>query len=321
MIVRLALVMVGLAVASGAHAQPRNVGFLVHNLFLPESYIGAPVSFGGYPTAPGERALGHEHTPMFYEARVAPHLFLYSSVQDLLFKEGPAWSLSFTPDLVLRQRSAGSFPVSSPSFRPTITGQVFVQLAGTSRGGKQRLQLLVPQALFGHYSNGSSADGLSAGNFSTNRVGLGFGYRAMWFGDGARPWQAMELAVAQDVWLSPGTEPAVRNSYGVARTTLTGAYEWNHYGGLNERTRLQRQFRIRGALELALLEGAGARVTKWSSSATFAMTFRNALGIGYFFRLVDGHDYYNIRYRYRFDALFVGVIWEGGVLEYPQNAR
>lgn len=304
-------------------------GYLSHNLFLPESYIATPVVFSSYPASPGERDLGPDSTPILYEARIAPHLFLYSNVHRLGYDDAQAWSLSFTPDIVLRQLSGGSLPVSSPSFRPTITGQYFRQWAVVPQRGIVHLHMLVPQLFLGHYSNGSAADTLPEGNFSLQRAGVSLGYRLMRFlhdeelGWPVRPTHAVEAALGWQYNVPPMARE-LRDSYGGGRFTGTFAHEWTHFGS-NDKSP-QPELRLRSSIEVTLAHGVGNSVPLWSTSTTVALTFRRALGFGPLLRLVNGADYYNIRFASRFDALFLGVLWEGGVLEYngtrvPKAAR
>jgi hypothetical protein len=245
---------------------------------------------------------------MLYEARVAPHLFLFSNLQRLGFK----------PDIVLRQMSGGSLQVSSPSFRPTITFQYFHQWRH-DQGRTTELHMLVPQLLVGHYSNGSAAESLSAGDFSLQRVGVGAGYRYMRFTQDAvkglpvRPDHAIEVSLVYQQNVPP-MSPELRRSYGDGRSVASLAHEWTHFGSI-ERP-VQREFRLRSQLEATFANGVGPGVTRWSTNASVSMTFRNALGVGPVLRLVNGADYYNIRYAMRFNAISIGVIWEGGVLEY-----
>jgi hypothetical protein len=90
---------------------------------------------------------------LYFEARIAPHIFLVNTLDRELEHGGFGVALSFTPMITVRQLTGFSKPLKSPSFMPKVTAQLF-WVPGDRVFGET--WLWSAQAVWGHHSNGGS---------------------------------------------------------------------------------------------------------------------------------------------------------------------
>jgi hypothetical protein len=193
--------------------------------FLDPMYVGPRFS---------SRAEAHDVD--IFEAQVAPHLFFFQMVDDLLRAHagltgwGTGWTTEFVPLFRLRMTAASSAPVRTPTFNPQITvqkhftwGAVRDAAAGDTwtwpTGGKGWVKLLDVQYTFAHHSNGQ--DGCTfqdtgtdpdcppvdfsqgeppvnthSGNYGTNYETLATNLKWFSLGDDLREVQAHEVGLS-----------------------------------------------------------------------------------------------------------------------------
>lgn len=126
------------------------------SLFLDRSYI----AFMLHDTTTGSASYyTPSDQPLIFEALLSPNLHIRRGIQQDELRngtEGLDWSLSFTPQVRLRQLGGFSSPLRSPSFLPKFTLQaqrVVVERADPIFDEGLR-KILGVQFIVGHHSNG-----------------------------------------------------------------------------------------------------------------------------------------------------------------------
>jgi hypothetical protein len=284
-------------------------------LFLPRSYLywGTPVG-----TRPRREQL-------VFALEYALHLPIYSNVRDQALagkRFAGAATLSFEGDL--RMLSVDSKPVRMPSYRPTLSGQLFYIVH------RPEPVLLSWRAGLYHYSNGQEqctfspnttdespecqmlTDQISdarrqlnalTGNFSTNGWLLEFFSRIHQVNSKgvAIAHFALGLTVAGMINRGPGAmEPALRRLYG-----------WGRLGVI-----LEGKKRFGWATMTARLNGnfwpnSDSDIPSFAGSAEVVLGPYWLTGLGFFGRYYGGRDFYNAFFVDNLQQFAAGLAWDG----------
>ena len=303
-------------------------------LLFEKSYagVGTPAVIGspGYYEAVAEPDL-------LSEAQIAPHLALHRGlvVDEIKFGEGWGFNLFLTPQTRLRGYDVASGPVRSISFMPKFTFQWLWSRGqdpddALSAGGRH---VFGPYFVFGHHSNGGSTcefrdqvqdeEGscvfvgpgpepdpsereiwVEGGNFSTNYVELGAGYRYgvtadaptehwRWFLEGAFAFQHHHRWFGFP--LPGGPDEAFGDLYGLDRLRLDGAAHLMLFDCL--------ALRSSGRLDLwdakaERFEGARNYTLESDVFVQYVADLKDSLPsiLGLGLRYSRGQDYYNTQY-------------------------
>jgi hypothetical protein len=284
-------------------------------LFLPRSYLywGTPV--GSRPRR--ER--------LVFALEYALHLPIYSDLRDRALTGGRwagAVTLSFEGDL--RMLAVESKPVRMPSYRPSLSGQLF------HIWHRDRPILLSLRSGLYHYSNGQEqctfspdltdeSEGCLAltdqvtdapralndrnGNFSTN------GWLAELFGrvhqvnskGVAVGHLSLGLLTAGLINRGPGAmEPALRRLYGWGRLGATFEAK-KRFGWATMTLRASASYYPRSSDRVPAASGSGEVVL-----GPYWLT-----GLGFFGRYYGGRDFYNAFFVDRLQQFAAGVAWDG----------
>lgn len=303
-------------------------------LLFEKSYagVGTPHTIG----APSYYARVAE-PGLLAEAQIAPHLALHRKLDDeeIRFGWGRGFNVFLTPQIRLRGYDVPSGPVKSISFMPKFTLQWLWsrgRLSPNSQSPGPR-HIYGVSLVLGHHSNGGStceftdqvleADGqcvfsgpgplphpsdrevwVNGGNFSTNYIELGGGYRYgvtrdaptehwKWFLEGAAAYQH------HHTWfgfpLPGGADEAFGALYGLDRLRFDVA---GHYL-LNQRLALRGSGRLDvWNAEAQRFEGARNYTLESDVFLQYVANMRDylpsILGLG--LRYSRGQDYYNTQY-------------------------
>jgi hypothetical protein len=284
-------------------------------VFLPRNYL-----YWGSPT--GEK--GHRQ-PLIFALEFALHLPFYNDLRDkaLLGKKwAGAATLSFEGDL--RMLAEESKPVRMPSYRPTISGQVFYIwyrahpiLFGLRSGfyhysnGQERCTFDVNQSddtevcreVTARVTNPARALNRVSGNFATN--GFLLEANARLHRTNARGVAIAHLSIGFAVagnfragkW---GLEPGLRRFYGWGR--LRGAVEAKRVFGRSALT-------LRTAI--AGFPDTGPNVPPVSGELEAVIAPYWLTGFGLFVRYYGGRDFYNAFFVDSIQQFAAGLAWDG----------
>ncbi|MFT3927356.1 MAG: hypothetical protein QM778_32780 [Myxococcales bacterium] len=284
-------------------------------VFLPRSYL-----YWGSPVGPkGDRQ------PLIFALEYALHLPFYNDLRDKALL-GKNWSgaatLSFEGDL--RMLAEESKPVRMPSYRPTISGQLFYiwhrpapALFGFRTGlfhysnGQERCTFDVAlgddtkacRAITAQVTDPSRALNRVSGNFATNgflleanaRVhrlnarGVAVAHAAAGFGVAGN--------FRAGAW---GLDPGLRRFYGWGRVRAT----------LEART-LWGRSSITLRTALAGFPDTGPRVPKLSGELEAVLAPYWLTGFGLFARYYGGRDFYNAFFVDSIQQFAAGLSWDG----------
>lgn len=322
----LRLVLIAWLFASVAHAEeaseqeskqeePDYLALADAPAFLPRSYLfwGSPVG------SKGERA------PLIFALSYALHLPAYNNLRSVALR-GQHWAgaatLSFEGDL--RMLNARSAPVRMPSYRPTLSGQLFYLIYGAVP------TLLGLRLAFFHYSNGqerctfdeSLLDDSSEcservlqvrlarrelnrrnGNFSMNgwTIELYGRVHQLSVKRVAIAQLAVGVSISSDLPIgSTSMEPAIRRLYG-----------WGRLGAeLDARRRFGwASFSARAGA--GYFPNAGPRVPRAQGLVELGIGPYWLTGFGFFVRYFGGRDYYNAFFVDRIHQFSAGLSWDG----------
>jgi hypothetical protein len=306
-------------------------------LLFERSYaaVGTPDVLG----APGYYA-GVAEPDLLAEAQIAPHLTLRRGLvlDEIKYGAGHGLNLFLTPQLRLRGYDVVSGPVKSLSFMPKFT------LQWLWAGGQDDDDSLAPgprhvrgfHFALGHHSNGGStcefrdqvldSEGrcvyggggaepdpsvreawVEGGNFSTNYVELGGGYRYgvtasqpvehwRWFAEGAVSVQHHHTWFGLP--LPGGADPAFGALYGLTRLRIDAS---GHHmlDMLGSRFALRANVRVdRWSAEAERFAGARNHTLESDLYVQYVPNIRDALPgiLGLGVRYARGQDYYNTQY-------------------------
>lgn len=284
-------------------------------VFLPRNYL-----YWGSPTGPK----GYRQ-PLIFALEFALHLPIYNDLRDKALL-GKSWAgaanLSFEGDL--RMLAEESKPVRMPSYRPSISGQLFY------------IWYRPDPVLFGfrtgfyHYSNGqerctfdqAQSDDTAAcrvitnavvdpsrslnrvsGNFATNGFLLEANARVHRLN--ARGVAIAHLSVGFAVagnfragdW---GLEPGLRRLYG-----------WGRLRGTAELRRLLGRSSLTLRTAMSGFPDTGPRVPKISGEIEAVVTPYWLTGFGVFVRYYGGRDFYNAFFVDAIQQFATGLAWDG----------
>ncbi|MDB4986725.1 MAG: hypothetical protein JWN04_1903 [Myxococcaceae bacterium] len=284
-------------------------------IFLPRSYLywGTPVG-----------AKGHRENLVF-GLEYALHLPIYSNLRNQAL-QGKNWAgattLSFEGDL--RMIDSESKPVRMPSYRPSLTGQLFYiwhRSAPVLLGGRTGVY---------HYSNGqekctfdpnqpdnsepcrAATDKVTNVVASLNRVNGNFSTNGWMLELNARVHQVNTKGVAIGhlsggfslrgmIAQGPGAmEPALRRLYG------WGRLQWNLEG--------KKRFgwaavTVRGSA--TFYPDTDGRTPNKSGQVEVVLGPYWLTGLGFFARYYGGRDFYNAFFVDRIEQFVTGLAWDG----------
>lgn len=147
----------------GAQLGHTNIETKPYTQFLDESFV----QLVPYKHIRNEES-GNDFTantafPYLFEARVAPHIFLFENISTVLLTQRPfsfkgedrrvSYDLAFTPEVGIRMLSTNSVPVRRPSFRPYLSLDRTVYQRNSVTDPKVRIWNLRFIAI--HYSDGA----------------------------------------------------------------------------------------------------------------------------------------------------------------------
>lgn len=301
--------------AEKAEIEPDYLALADAPVFLPRSYL-----YWGTPVGPKEH-----RRPLVFALQYALHLPVYSNLRDQAL-HGKHWAgaatLSFEGEL--RMLAIASKPVRMPSYRPSISGQLFYMLHGDA------------PTLFGlrlaafHYSNGQErcaydtnlGDDSEAcyallrsvddpvnqlnrynGNFSTNGWLLAAHGRV-------HELNVHRVAIAQ---LSLGLT-AQGNLPGTAGSMDSATRRLYGWGQLGAEVDARRKFGwaslgLRSAV--AYYPNTGAHIPTTSGLVELIIGPYWLTGFGFFARYTGGRDSYNAFFVDRLQQFAAGLSWDG----------
>lgn len=284
-------------------------------LFLPRSYLywGTPV---------GTRPRREE---LVFALEYALHLPIYSNVRDQALT-GERWAgaatLTFEGDL--RMLSVDSKPVRMPSYRPSISGQLF-----HIWHRDQPVLFSLRTGLY-HYSNGQEQCTFSTdltdeseacraltdqltdpraqlndrtGNFSTN------GWLAEVF---ARVHQVNSKGVAiAHLAFGVLTAGMIDQGPGAMEEALRRLYGWGRVGASIEGKKRFGWATMTARAAFTYYPKSGDRVPASSGSAEIVLGPYWLTGLGFFARYYGGRDFYNAFFVDRLQQFAAGLAWDG----------
>jgi hypothetical protein len=283
--------------------------------FLPRSYL-----YWGSPVGPPEH-----RSSLIFALSYALHLPAYSNLRQQALR-GKSWAgaatLSFEGDL--RMLSVRSRPVRMPSYRPTLSGQLFYLLHGKVPW------LFGGRLSFFHYSNGQERCTYDAqlsddsrqcaeltanvmdpqaqlnrltGNFTMN------GWLVQLNGRVHRL-SSTGVAIAQlDFGLSVMSHLPLGSSSMDAATR-----HWYGWGRLN--TEIDARQRLGWALlglrgSASYFPGSGPSIPPFAGLVEFTLGPYWLTGFGFFVRYYGGRDFYNAFFVDRLQQFAAGLSWDG----------
>ena len=284
-------------------------------VFLPRSYL-----YWGTPVGPSE-----QREPLVFALSYALHLPVYNDLRDQALA-GKAWAgaatISFEGDL--RMLAIASKPVRMPSYRPSISGQLFYIVQ------REAPLLLGLRAGAFHYSNGqehctfdealsdeseactSRVSAVRDPGRELNRVSGDFTMNGWLLELHGRVHQlnVHQVAVAQ---LALGLQVAGNLPLGVGSMTpaLRELYGWGRLGAeLDARRRFGwAGLGARGAVAFFPNSGAGVPSTSGLVELTIGPYW--LAGFSFFARYYGGRDFYNAFFVDRLQQFAAGLSWDG----------
>lgn len=284
-------------------------------VFLPRSYL-----YWGTPAGPPA-----ERAPLVFALSYALHLPVYSNLRDQALAGKPwagAATLSFEGDL--RMLAVSSKPVRMPSYRPSVSGQLFYFLHGE-----------VP-ALFGlrvgafHYSNGQEqcafdpelrdeseacaarVRAVTQPSQELNRVGGDFTMNGWLLELHGRVHElnvhrvavaqlALGLRVAGNLPFGPGSmTPEIRELFG-----------WGLLGAELDGRRRFGWASLGTRAAVAFYPNTGPQVPSTSGLVELTLGPYWLTGFAFFARYYGGRDFYNAFFVDRLQQFAVGLSWDG----------
>lgn len=283
--------------------------------FLPRSYLywGSPVG-------------SKEHrAPLIFALSYALHLPAYNNLREQALR-GKAWAgaatLSFEGDL--RMLNVRSHPVRMPSYRPTISGQLFYLLHG------ERPTLFSGRLAFFHYSNGQerctydhelsddspectrATDQVTDPQAQLNRQDGNFsmnGWRTEVY---ARVHQlsATRVAIAQ---LALGL--SLSGNLPIGSSRMDGAtrrlYGWGRLGAEIDARRRFGWASLGARVAAAYFPSSGPRIPPASGLVELTIGPYWLTGFGFFVRYYGGRDFYNAFFVDSVQQFAAGLSWDG----------
>ena len=284
-------------------------------VFLPRSYL-----YWGSPTGPK----GHRQ-PLIFALEFALHLPIYNDLRDKALL-GKNWSgaatLSFEGDL--RMLAEESKPVRMPSYRPSISGQVFYiwyrpdpVLFGFRTGffhysnGQERCTFseavgdnsAACRAILDTVTDPSRALNRLAGNFATNGFLLEANARI-------HRLNARGVAVAH-LSLGFGAAGNFRAGNWGLEPGLRRLYGWGRLRATAELRRLIRRSALTLRTAMSGFPDTGRDVPKISGLLEAVVNPYWLTGFGLFVRYYGGRDFYNAFFVDSIQQFAAGLAWDG----------
>jgi hypothetical protein len=284
-------------------------------VFLPRSYL-----YWGTPVGPRE-----QREPLVFALSYALHLPVYSNLRDQALA-GKAWAgaatLSFEGDL--RMLAISSKPVRMPSYRPSVSSQLFYILHGD-----------VP-ALFGlragvfHYSNGQEdctfdpalrdeseecaarVRAVTQPSQELNRISGDFTMNGWLLELHGRVHElnVHRVAVAQ---LALGLQVAGNLPLGAGSMTpeLRKLYGWGRLGAEIDGRRRLGWASLGARATVSFYPNSGPGVPSTAGLAELTIGPYWLTGFAFFARYCGGRDFYNAFFVDKFQQFAAGLSWDG----------